>query len=77
VLQAIAGTTELVGSEVVMAHRLLKTDAAERFGTGAYALVTDAAATMLAIPTGTAEPFEVHVEHYPPLDAFVFALGAA
>ena len=74
VVQSIAGTTELVGSEVVMAHRLLKTDAAERSGTGAYALVTSAAATLLAIPTETAVPFEVRVEHYPPLDAHVFAL---
>jgi hypothetical protein len=74
VLQAIAGATELVGSEVVMAHRLLKTDAAERAATGAYALVSRAAVTQLSIPTTAAIPFEVRVEHYPPLEAFVFAL---
>ena len=77
VVQAIAGAPELVGSEVVMAHRLLKTDAAERFGTGSYALVTNAAATLLAIPTAAGRPFPVEVEHYPTVQSFVFALGSS
>jgi hypothetical protein len=77
VLQSMAGTAELVGSEVVMAHRLLKTDAAVRVGTGAYALVTSAAVTMLGIPTAAAVPFPVEVEHYPMIDAFVFPIRSA
>jgi hypothetical protein len=75
VLQVMAGTPELVGSEVVMAHRLLKTEAAERAGTGAYALVTDAAARALGIPTAEAIPLAVEVEHYAALATHVFALG--
>ena len=77
VLQVMAGTPELVGSEVVMAHRLLKTDAAVRAGTGAYALVTDAAAALLAIPTDSGLPYAVEVEHYPTVDTFVFGIVAS
>jgi hypothetical protein len=77
VLQTIAGATELVGADVVMAHRLLKTDAAERAGRGAYALVTRAAADLLEVPTAAALPLEVEVEHYAPLETFVFVLPPA
>lgn len=77
VLHTIAGAPELVGAEVVMAHRLLKTDAAERSGTRAYALVTSAAAALLAIPTDKAMPLAVEVEHYPTIQTFVFALGGS
>jgi hypothetical protein len=77
VLQSIAGATELTGSDVVMAHRLLKTDAADASGSGAYALVTAAAASLLGIPTGTAVPLPVEVEHYAPLETFVFVIPPA
>ena len=50
VLQHIAGREELVGPEVVLAHRLLKNGAAGRLGQPAYALVTDAAARVLEVP---------------------------
>ena len=50
VIQDIAGRRELVGPEVVVAHRLLKSRAAELIGHNAYALVTDAASTALGIP---------------------------
>jgi hypothetical protein len=59
VVQDIAGRSELVGPEVVVAHRLLKSGAAEVVGQAAYALVTEAAATALDIPAdGSVE----HVE---------------
>ncbi len=50
VVQDIAGRRELVGPEVVIAHRLLKSRAAELIGHNGYALVTDAAADALDIP---------------------------
>jgi uncharacterized protein YndB with AHSA1/START domain len=40
--QRIAGREELVGSEVILAHRLLKNEVTERTGMAAYALYTDA-----------------------------------
>lgn len=74
VTQEIAGRPELVGPEVVMAHRLLKSGAAELVGHGAYALVTTAAAVELQIPTGAALPIVEAYEHYPPVSGHVFPL---
>jgi hypothetical protein len=65
---------ELVGLEVVIAHRLLKTGAAELVGHGAFALVTAAAAARFDIPTEAAVPIVETYEHYPPISAHVFSL---
>jgi hypothetical protein len=51
VVQDIAGRSELVGTDVVVVHRLLKSRAAELVGQTAYALVTDAAVKALDIPS--------------------------
>jgi len=77
VLQDIAGTLELAGPEVVMAHRLLKNDAAELLGSGAYALITAVAAGRFDVPTTTATPMTAEYEHYPPIDTFAFRLRPA
>jgi len=74
VLQDIAGTRELVGPEVVIAHRLLKSSASEVVGHGAFALVTTAAAQHAELPIdGWLELVETY-EHYAPVEARVFAL---
>ncbi|HTS15187.1 MAG TPA: DUF2652 domain-containing protein, partial [Candidatus Sulfotelmatobacter sp.] len=51
--QSMAGLTELVGSDVVVVHRLLKNHVVDELGTIAYALYTDAClqAGALADPT--------------------------
>ncbi len=77
VIQEIADRRELVGPEVVMAHRLLKTSAAELVGHGAFALITAAAATRFDIPTEAAVPIVETYEHYPPISAHVFPLREA
>jgi Protein of unknown function (DUF2652) len=74
VIQAIAGSDELVGSEVVMAHRLLKTDAAERVGSGACALLTEAAASAFGVPTADAISHVETYEHYEPIHIYLYAL---
>jgi len=76
VIHEIAGKPELVGPEVVMAHRLLKTGAADLVGHSAFALVTDDAASSYQIPTEAAVPIVETYEHYPPISAHVFALRA-
>jgi len=38
--QKVAGRQELLGSDVIVAHRLLKNDVVERFGINAYALIS-------------------------------------
>jgi hypothetical protein len=73
VLQDIAGRRELVGPEVVVAHRLLKSRASELVGHNAYALVTDAASEALGIPQdGAIELIETYDDH--DVSARVFAL---
>ena len=77
VIQSIAGSRELVGPEVVMAHRLLKTRAAALAGNAAYALMTEVAAAQLDVPTdGTLSLVETY-EHYPPIRAYIFPLRDA
>lgn len=77
VVQDIAGRGELVGPEVVMAHRLLKSGAAELVGHTAYALVTDAAAGALDVPPDGSLPLVEAYEHHQPVHANVYALRAA
>lgn len=77
VTHAVAGSLELVGSEVVMVHRLLKTSAAAVVGHGAYALLTEAAVSTLEVPIERATPLTETFEHYAPISTYVFALGSA
>ncbi|MDQ3782979.1 MAG: DUF2652 domain-containing protein [Actinomycetota bacterium] len=74
VLQQIAGSRELSGPDVVMAHRLLKNGAADLVGHDAYALISASAASRLGIPTAGAEPITETYQHYPPISAFALAL---
>ena len=74
VVQAIGGSRELAGPEVVMAHRLLKNHAAELIGHTAYALITEAAASRLVVPAGDARELVETYEHYPPISARVYPL---
>jgi hypothetical protein len=74
VMQEIAGQRELIGPEVVIAHRLLKTTAPELAGRSAFTLVTDAAAEQLEIPLDDCIQVVESHEHYAPIDAHVFAL---
>ncbi len=74
VVQTVAGSRELIGSEVIVAHRLLKNRAAALVGHGAYALVTDAAMTRLEVPPDDGQPLTETYAPYPPISASVFAL---
>ncbi len=42
IIQKVAGRQELLGSDVILVHRLLKNDVVERLGIPAYALITQA-----------------------------------
>jgi carbon monoxide dehydrogenase subunit G len=55
----VAGSRELVGSDVILVHRLLKNTVAETRGLHGYALVTDACAETLGLSGLTA-----HTERY-------------
>lgn len=47
--QRVAGSEELLGSDVIVVHRLLKNEVVERLGMSAYALFTPAAVNAMAI----------------------------
>ena len=63
VRQRIAGREELVGSDVILAHRLLKNEVEERTGIGGYALYTDACVERWASSLGVLGLIE-HRETY-------------
>ncbi len=42
IVQRVAGRQELLGSDVIVVHRLLKNEVVEQLGMGAYALITQA-----------------------------------
>ena len=59
----VAGSSEIVGSDVIVAHRLLKNDVAEATGIRAFALITAACAISLGIdPSGLG--LRAHRENY-------------
>ncbi len=73
-IASIGGGHELIGPEVVMAHRLLKNGAAEQIGSPAYALITDAALDRFEVSRdGSVSRVETY-EHYPPITVAVFPL---
>jgi class 3 adenylate cyclase len=76
VIQSIAGREELVGPDVVMAHRLLKSRAAEVAERRSYALVTASAVAWFDIPADGALALSETFEHYAPIDSLVFPLPA-
>jgi len=64
--QRIAGRAELVGSDVIIVHRLLKNSLGFAGAASGYMLVTDACVQQLEINAQT-EGLSGHVEHYPHL----------
>jgi hypothetical protein len=75
VIATMAGNPELVGAEVIMAHRLLKSGSADASRPDAYLLLTDAAREMLDIDPSGAPTITETYEHYPPLRASVLSLS--
>jgi uncharacterized protein YndB with AHSA1/START domain len=79
VRQRMAGREELVGSEVILAHRLLKNEVTERTGVAAYALYTEGclrAAGIDPASLGLLEHRETY-DHIGEVVGWVEDLGAA
>jgi hypothetical protein len=64
VRQRIAGSEELIGSSVVVVHRLLKNHVIEEGGPRAYALYTDAAMAAIGIADPPAAGLVRHAEEF-------------
>ena len=79
VRQRMAGREELVGSDVILAHRLLKNEVSERTGFGAYALYTDACLRVAGVDpaaSGLIDHRETY-DHIGEVIGWVADLGAA
>ena len=72
--QQIAGRTELVGKDVIIAHRLLKNNLGFAGIASGYMLITDAAVKSLEIDTAGAG-LTPHSEHYPHLGEIMAWVG--
>ena len=75
VAQSIAGREELLGPDINIVHRLLKNHAREVIGPRPYALVTDAAAEALGIPTDGMVAAEEAYDDTPPIPVHILALA--
>jgi len=74
VAQSIAGREELLGPDVNVVHRLLKNHARELVGPVPYALVTEAAAAAMSIPTAAMVSGQETYPDTPPIRMHVLAL---
>lgn len=77
VAQSIAGREELLGPDVNVVHRLLKNHARELVGAVPYALITDAAARALDVPTAGMVTGDEAYDDTPPVRVHVLALSDA
>ncbi|HEU4673968.1 MAG TPA: DUF2652 domain-containing protein [Candidatus Limnocylindrales bacterium] len=75
VSQSIGGREELLGHDVNLVHRLLKNHARELIGPMPYALITDAAAVALLVPTDEMVEAEERYDDTPPVRVHILALG--
>ncbi len=75
VAQVIAGHHELLGPDVNLAHRLLKNHARDVVGLVPYALVTDAAAQALGMPTHDMVPAEEAYDGGPSVQVHLLVLA--
>jgi len=78
--QRMAGMEELVGSDVVVVHRLLKNRVAEDLGMSAYVLYTDALVHAMGLDDPAAAGMQAHLETFESVGkvaGWVTDLGAA
>ncbi len=77
-IQHLGDREELLGSDVIVPHRMLKNSVIEKTGVKAYALFTEAAANMLRL-SELSQPLVPHTESYEhlgELNMFVYDLSA-
>lgn len=74
ILQSIAGTGKPLGTDVNLAHRLLKNHVGDSTGWRAYALLTEPAARSLGIETSGMQTAEERYPDLPPVRTFSYDL---
>ena len=76
IVQAVGRHVEVLGPDVNVAHRLLKSGAAQLVGSHAYALFTEAAVRALGLSLDHAVPLIERFEGLPDVEGRVVTLGA-
>jgi hypothetical protein len=76
VRQAIAGSEELLGPDVTLAHVLLKNAVTKRLGMRAYALLTERAAAYLEVPDSAGQHLDLEYEEVPSQRVLVLPVAA-
>lgn len=66
---------EVLGPDITVAHRLMKNSAADRVGSRAYALFTEAVETALDLDLADGTRFTEQVEGSEAVDAVAIPLG--
>ena len=74
VIQGVAGHEEMLGTDVNIAHRLLKNHVWETIGPRPYALLSDATLDSLGIPADGMIPMTESYDHIPPVPVHVLPL---
>jgi len=79
IVQRMAGRQELMGPDVILAHRMMKNEVREKTGVKAYALLTATAAEKIALGELCAEmtPYTTTYEHLGEVNMLVHDLRAA
>ncbi|NKB53975.1 MAG: DUF2652 domain-containing protein [Rhizobiaceae bacterium] len=67
-------TTDISGADVILVHRMTKTDVAESTGVSSYALFSEAAANAMDI-NDVVEPFSQEIEHFGEVSMKVYDLA--
>lgn len=75
-IQQVAGREELLGSDVILAHRMMKNEVTDQTGIQAYALFTEKAAKSLELDTFCTElkAYKDSYEHVGEVNMFVHCL---
>jgi hypothetical protein len=74
IAQTIAGSTELLGPDVTVAHQMLKNDVVTLTGWQAYALLSEAAVEYLEVPREHGTAIDLRYEHSGPMAGLVLPL---
>lgn len=74
---AIGPTTDISGSDVILVHRMAKTDVKEATGIRSYAMFTQAAIDVMDIPREAIVDYDTSFEHFGTVHCGVYDLAAA
>ncbi len=76
-LMEIGSSTDISGPDVILVHRMAKTDVKEVTGIGSYAMFTSAALAQMNVPLEAIVEYQMEFEHFGTVTAGVYDLAVA